>query len=233
MRPLAILFLLVLPAVVPAASEAHCNADLQPSTVLTRLNVKGTRLSALIRLGYEEHLCFGLQDPDPAILTETVHLTGSGLTVEDVLRRLLPNGHPYAFSQSNGVFLIRRTDSNPVTWLDNDLTFLMDRTTVQWASMSLFVALARTANPSIGGLVGSYDPGNVTDMVGPIHQPNRPVRDLLSLIVGGSRGGAWISRECAVVDESITREPCWTVLEYSLPLPSTLAQAEGFWKKAR
>jgi hypothetical protein len=220
-------------ALTPAglASGGHgCNADRKLSDVIGGVHIaRATRLRALVQLGYEKNICFGLEAPDPAMLSEVVQVNRSGLTVEAAIREILPNPNSYEFSEQHGVILIRADDFG--TWLDHSVpSFVLDRTTVQWASMSLFIAVARLADPSIGGFAGGFNPGNTSDRVGPFNEPNKRVRELLTLIVGSSRGGAWISGRCRVTDESIVREACWTVLEYSLPVKLTVAQAEGFLK---
>lgn len=215
-----------------ASGDHGCKADRKLSDVITGLHIaKATRLAALIRLGYEKNICFGLEAPDPTVLSETVRVNSSRITVEAAFQQLLGNQTTYEFSEQNGIILIRRTDFG--TWLDHNISFAVGRTTVQWASMSLYMEVARLADPSIGGFAGDYNPGNTNDFVGPVNEQEKSLRDLLTLIVRSSRGGAWISGRCAVTDESIAREPCWTILEYTLPLASTAAQAMGFLKKAR
>ena len=214
-----------------ASGDHGCNADRRLSEVITGVHIaKSTRLAALIRLGSEKNICFGLEAPDPKMLTETVHVNSSRITIEAAIRQLLPDPASYEFSEQNGVILIRRGDFG--TWLDHNVSFVVGRTTVQWASMSLFMEVARLADPSIGGFAGDYNPGNANDLVGPVNEQNKSLRELLTLIVSRSRGGAWISGRCAVTDESISHEPCWTILEYDLPRESTVAKAIAFLKKA-
>ena len=226
------LFLALAPAGL-AAGDHGCNADRKLSDVISEVRIaKATRLAALVQLGYKKNICFGLEAPDPTMLSDVVHLNSSRLTVEAAIRQILPNQPPYELSQRNGVIVIRKADFG--TWLDHTVpSFVVDRTTVQWASMSLFVTVARMADPSIGGFAGDYNPGNANDFIGPVNEQNKRLWDLLTLIVTSSRGGAWISGRCAVTDESITREPCWTVLEYTLPLDATVEQAVGFAKKSK
>ena len=225
---------LLLTLVSPAAAESPRQPDGQLSRETNVRLARATRLTALIRFGYENRLCLGIENPDPAMLTETVRLNGPRLTVEAALRQILPEKHVYELSEQDGLVLIRRADVNRATWLDHKLpSFVLNRTSVQWAGVSLFVALARLADPNVGDLAGGYDPGNSNNLVGPFNEQDKRLRDLLSLVVRRSYGGAWISTECAVVDESITHKPCWTILEYGAPLQSAVAQAAEFLKTAR
>jgi hypothetical protein len=234
MRSLLIgLFFALAPAGL-AKGDHGCNADRKLSDVITGVHIaRATRLAALIQLGYDKKICFGLEAPDPTMLTEIVHVNSSRITVEAAIRQVLPNQYSYELSEQSGVILIRGTGSNIGTWLDHKVSFVVDRTTVQWAGMNLFMTVARLADPSIGGFAGDYNPGNTNDMFGPVNEQNKSLRELLTLIVGSSRGGAWISGRCAVTDESIARQPCWTILQYTLPLESTVTQAIEFARKAR
>jgi len=230
MRPIFIgLFFALTPAGLPSGAHG-CNADRKLSDMISDVHIaRATRLAALVQLGYRKNICFGLEAPDPTMLTEFVHINSSRITVEAALRQILPNQPSYELSDRTGVIVIRRTDGG--TWLDHTVpSFVVDRTTVQWASMTLFVTVARMADPSIGGFAGDFNPGNVNDFVGPVNEQNKRLWELLTLIVGSSRGGAWISGRCAVTDESIAHEPCWTILEYSLPGESSVAQAMAFLK---
>ena len=232
MRPLFLgFFFLTMPAVL-ASADHGCNADRKLSDTISDVRIaKATRLAALVQLGYKKNICFGIEAPDPTMLSDVVRFNSPHLTVEAAIRQILPQGS-YELSEQHGVILIRRADFG--TWLDHAVpSFVVDRTTVQWASMNLFVTVARMADPSIGGFAGDYNPGNAYDFVGPVNEQNKRLWELLTLIVSSSRGGAWISGRCAVTDESITREPCWTILEYSLPLEATVEQAVGFAKKAK
>jgi hypothetical protein len=233
MRPLFIgLVFALAPAGLPSGAHG-CSADRKLSDVISEVHIaRATRLTALVQLGYRKNICFGLEAPDPTMLSEMVHINSSRITVEAALRQILPNQPSYELSNRTGVIVIRRTEGG--TWLDHTVpSFVVDRTTVQWASMSLFVTVARMADPSIGGFGGDYNPGNANDFVGPVNEQNKRLWELLTLIVSSSRGGAWISGRCAVADESIVREPCWTILEYGLPLEATVTQAVGFAKKAK
>lgn len=232
MRPFFFgLFVLTMPAGFASANRG-CNADRKLSDTISDVHIaKTTRLAALVQLGYKKNICFGIEAPDSSMLSDVVHFNSSHLTVEAAIRQILPQGS-YALSDQHGVVLIRRADFG--TWLDHTVpAFVVDRTTVQWASMNLFVTVARMADPSIPGFAGDYNPGNADDFVGPLNEQDKRLWELLTLIVSSSRGGAWISNRCAVTDESITREPCWTILEYSLPLETTVEQAVGFAKKAK
>jgi len=231
MRPLLAGLFFLIPAGL-AGPNHGCNADRKLSDTLSDVRItKATRLAALVQLGYKKNICFGIEAPDSSMLTDVVHFNSSHATVEATIRQILPQGS-YELTEQHGVILIRRDDFG--TWLDHSVpSFVVDRTTVQWASMNLFVTVARMADPSVGDFAGDYNPGNGNDFVGPLHEQDKRLWELLTLIVRSSRGGAWISGRCAVTDESITREPCWTILEYSLPLGATVEQAVGFSKKAK
>jgi len=232
MRPLlAGLFFLTMPAGL-ASADHGCNADRKLSDIIGEVHIaKSTRLAALVQLGYKKNICFGIEAPDTSMLSDVVHFNSSHATVEAAIRQVLPQGS-YELTEQHGIVLIRRADFG--TWLDHIVpSFVVDRTTVQWASMNLFVTVARMADPSVGDFAGDYNPGNGNDFVGPLNEQDKRLWELLTLIVRSSRGGAWISGRCAVTDESVTREPCWTILEYSLPLQATVEQAVGFSKKAK
>ena len=180
MRRLFIGLFLALPLAGLAAGDHGCNADRKLSDVISDVRIaRATRLAALVQLGYKKYICFGLEAPDPTMLTEMVHVNSSRLTVEAAIRQILPNQPPYELSQRNGVIVIRKADFG--TWLDHTVpSFVVDRTTVQWASMSLFVTVARMADPSIGGFAGDYNPGNVNDFIGPVNEQNKRLWELLT-----------------------------------------------------
>src|SRR5579864_104679 len=216
---------------LPCSSERKLTDTIDDVRIVQR-----TELAALVQVGYEKNICFGIEDPEPEMLTRQVQLDSGSSTIEALIRAILPPEHAYQLSVQDGLILIRRAEqARGGTWLDSPVpSFTTGRVTVQQASMNLFMTVALLVDPSIQGFAGSFNPGNVSHSIKPIDERGRSLRDLLTLIVSNSaRGGAWISDECAQNDPSLTREPCWTILEYDSSADSAVTQALTFVKKAQ
>lgn len=148
-------------------------------------------LGALLRLGREYHLCFGIEFPG-ADLVPRSRVKADRATAEEVMRRILGSTTEYNVSASDGVILIRKKGVKPPAWLDHRLPqFEIPRMSLMWAQTRLWMELERQLNPSDGGFAGNGPPGDPADLVGPFHEREKTVRQLLNEIVGESKGAMW------------------------------------------
>jgi hypothetical protein len=171
-------------------------------------------LEALLRFGLATGVCLGVETPDIAFLKRAVQLHASRPAVAYVIQSLLGTSR-FQVSEREGVILLKGIETTePDSQLDVALSeFQLQRVTVAWASLSLFAKLMLLANPSIHGFAGHLSDRVPDDQVGPFEEHGRTVRDLLTLIVGRSAGGAWVSGRCAGPAQS-ANGPCWTILQY-------------------
>ena len=208
------------------ANDSGCHALLHDT--LDEVSVhQESILVGLVQVGYQHHVCLGIENPDAEILTRRVSVDSRSLSVGELVQQMLPPGRRYTITEENGVVLIRGKE--PVvakSWLDEHVpSFEVPRASVQEVSNALYMTIAMLADPSIQGFAGTHRTGDPGDKVGPISEHGRTLRELLNVILIGSGGGTWISSTCSRADSEITQRPCWTTIQYTEPLSSVLQLA--------
>lgn len=169
-------------------------------------------LGALVRLGREYRLCFGIEFPG-ADLGPRARVKADRATAEEVMRRILGSTTEYNVSASDGVILIRKKGVKPLAWLNHRLPqFEIPRMSLMWAQTRLWMELERHLNPSDGGFAGDGPPGDPNDLVGPIHERGKTVRQLLNEIVSESKGAMLVRnnrRRSSIASDA--HQPFWDI----------------------
>ena len=215
-------------------ATAGCRADGLP-VVLPHYRVEAANVvEALMLLGRDTHICFGLRGLDRSAFLTQVRLDLTGASLSQVLSAVLGGADGYSFKQSpQGVVLINGPARTPGgSLLDRPISsYAIPRTSLKTASNVLKLQLIADLNPTIEGFAGSYAGGDAADLVGPIEVRGRPVAEILNIIVSASKGGIWVE---TVPDSEADRVPprgLWAVIEYTesrdtyLPLLGSIAQS--------
>jgi len=188
-----------------------CNSTL--STRVPDVNIQQpSALAALLQFGSENGICLAVEAPGLDLLKRPGRIQASRPAVAYVIQTLLDGG-AYQLSESNGVILIRNADAmGQMTQLDLVVPeYTITKLSVAWANLALHVRLERLADPSIQGIGVSLSDRHPEDQIGPMDERGRTARELLTLIVSESPGGAWVSGQClGPMSESV----CWTVIQY-------------------
>jgi hypothetical protein len=194
-----------------SAYGGGCNGTL--STRVADVNIEQpSALAALLQFGSENGICLAVEAPGLDLLKRPGRIQASRPAVAYVIQTLLDGG-AYQISESNGVILIRNADAmGQMTQLDLVVPeYKIPKLSVAWATLGLLVRLERLADPSIQGMAGSLSDRHPEDQIGPMDERGRTARELLTLIVSQSAGGAWVSGQCL---GPVAGRACWTVIQY-------------------
>jgi hypothetical protein len=173
-------------------------------------------LEALIELARSRHLCFAFENPGRDLLEPSVDLTLDNASPRSILDRFLQPARPYDITEDQGVISLRpKQKRHAPTLLDIVLpAFNAPPTeTLEEASAALNVMLILLRKPKMispGGGIGLW-PNDET--IGPIHEKNKTIRDILDLTVSRSNGASWMSGPCNGA-ELKTGKPCWVTAQY-------------------
>jgi hypothetical protein len=169
-------------------------------------------LAALLQFGSENGVCFALESPGLDLIEQPGRISASRPSVAYVVQTLL-GGARYQLSESHGVILIRNVEAmGRMTRLDVVVPeYKIPRMSVAWANLGLGTRLMRLADPSVQSIFGSLSNRLPNNQVGPMDEHGRTARELLTLIVSQSLGGAWVSGRCL---GPVSSRVCWTIVEY-------------------
>lgn len=175
---------------------------------------KTSTLNALIWLGRDEHICFGIEFYGG--LGNTVQIKMDDATVGEIVQKILGSSSDYQLSVSDGVILIRKIRVKPPDWLDHRLShFKVARGELMFVNNQLWGALETDLDPSKQGFGGDYPPTDPIDEVGPFDERGQTVRELLVRIVAASRGATWYPSQGAEGPAPASRNDFWTLVTYS------------------
>ena len=176
------------------------------------------RLTALVRLGRENGLCFGIETVTDNF-NEKITLSLTNSDAQNVISAILGSLQEYDVSILHNVILIRDKRVRPPEYLALRLPrFQIPRATLVWANLNLWMSVEMYLDPSRKGFAGHSPPGDATDQVGPFDINGQTVRGLLCRVVGDSKGATWIVSgpiEPAVAPASVNR--LWTLVLYQNP----------------
>ena len=171
------------------------------------------RLSALVRLGRENGLGFGIETWTDSF-NEKITLKLTDTDAQNTIRAVLGSSGDYDISVLHNVILIRDKRARPPGFLSARLPrFRISRSTLVWANLNLWMNVEMYLDPGRKGFAGDGPPGDATDRVGPFDISGEEVRSLLCRIVGNSKGAIWIANhpaDYAVAPASINR--LWTLV---------------------
>jgi hypothetical protein len=194
-----------------SAYAGGCNSIL--STHVADVNIQQpSALAALLQFGAENGICLAVEAPGLDLLKRPGRIQASRPAVAYVIQTLLDGG-AYQLSESNGVILIRNADAmGQMTQLDIVVPeYTITKLSVAWANFALLVRLMRLADPSMQSIAGTLSDRHPEDQIGPMDEHGRTARELLTLIVSQSAGGAWVSGQCL---GPVSGRACWTVIQY-------------------
>lgn len=173
------------------------------------------RLSALVRLGSENGLCFGIETVTGKF-NEKITLRLTDTDAQSAINAVLGSPQEYNISLLHNVILIRDRRVPPPEYLALRLPrFRIPRLPLVWANLNLGMSVEMFLDPSIKGFVGDSPPGDATDQVGPFDITRQTVRGLLCQVVENSKGATWIVRspiEPTLAPASINK--LWTLVLY-------------------
>ena len=212
----------MLATLVLAAVEGLCaeRNEVSPlSRQVTRFSIGYTSvLDALLWLGQDERLCFGIEFSGPE-LTRGIQFTAEETTVGEAVMKILGSHDAYQLSVSEGVVLIRKKGVRPPSWLGHRLPeFDLPRMELMTADSGLWMRVEMHLSPSIKGFAGDAPVTDPVDEVGPFHGREQTVRRLLCKLAASSRGASWFPTTEGVrfsFPASINR--LWTFVAYSAP----------------
>ena len=170
-------------------------------------------LAALLEFGSENGICLAVEAPGLDLLNRPARIHASQPAIAYVIQTLL-NGTQYQLSESNGVILIRSAEMPAQATTQLDLVvpeYTTTKLSVAWANFALLVRLMRLADPSMQSVAGTLSDRHPEDEIGPMDEHGRTARELLTLIVSQSPGGAWVSGQCL---GPLSGRACWTVIQY-------------------
>ena len=200
---------------LPACLPGTCR-PVQLADVVEGIHIKaGSALSALVQLGKEKGICFGIETTDTDMLNSPVSLEAENDTLGWVIHKVLPQQRQYDVSVSDAVVLVRGIGSRVVRpQLDMILPeFTIGPVTVRHASFVLHFFLVGIADPALQGFAGDFSDRFPDDKV-LLDEHGRSVREILTKIVSRSRSGAWIAGPCPMAELGNSGLGCWEVLDY-------------------
>jgi hypothetical protein len=174
-------------------------------------------IDALLRLGQEQQVPFGIEYIDAAAFRSRINLHAQNCTVGGLLDTIT-HGQGYHWFIQDGVVMV--THEGEPQGRKNLLNtripeFAIDKEiTLQAASLKLLGALYWALNPQSTGIVGDYPGGNPQSRVGPLRMKNARVRQILNRIVSQRRNGAWVVQQAPW---NMDKEPSyglWRVFDY-------------------
>jgi hypothetical protein len=214
MRTSTIAALSLLAAFSYPTCAAECKKGLSDQVEDVHLT-EASSLTALLRFAFDNGLCIGVENPGVDLLNHPVRFEAARPVVLSALQSLLGGGR-YQISEQRGVILIRNMEAmGHDTELDVIIPeFKTDRISVPWANMALLVRVVMLADPSLQGFAGNVSDRIPEDKVGPFDEKGRTVREILTLIVGQSGGGAWVSGRCPTSRRGDEARACWDILQF-------------------
>jgi len=176
---------------------------------------KEQRLSALVRLGRETGLCFGIETLTDNF-NEKITLRLVDTDAHSTISAVLGSSREYEISVLHNVILIcDKRVRQPKDLAVRLPHFQIPRATLLWANLNLWMSVEIDFDPSRKGFAGDSPPGDSTDHVGPFDIAGQQVRDLLCLIVGDSKGAAWmISNPIVSGVAPASKNSLWTLVLY-------------------
>jgi len=164
---------------------------------ITGFNSEGMGLTAtVLRFCAQEKLPVAITYIDAQSLREPLTISLGRMSVAQALDSILKQHSTYRWIWRGGMVEItnEHSPSGPRNVLDTVIPVyeLRGKTTVQSASVLLWMSLELVLNPGPRGFAGGYDPGDVSQAIGSVRLVNRSVGEILSYIVVTSGADAWL-----------------------------------------
>ena len=203
------------------------NSDFVLSRRVSHFGIEKTStLNALIWLGRDEHICFGIEFYGG--LRNAVQIQMDDATVGEIVQKILGSSGDYQLSVSDGVILIRKRGVKSADWLNHRLPhFKVPKGELMFVNSQLWMALETDLDPSKQGFGGDYPPTDPIDVVGPFDERGQTVRQLLVRIAAASRGATWYPTQGTEVPAPGSINSFWTLVTYGGNPGTTLDDATG------
>lgn len=175
-----------------------------------------TVLDALLWLGRDEHISFGIEFYGSDDLRKIVEVRVHDATVGEIVQKILGSTNSYQLSVSGAVILIRRKGERPPNWLNHRIRrFVVPRGELMFVNSELYAALDGDLDSKVHGFGGDYPGTNPIEKVGPFDERGQTVRQLLVKLVSASHGAAWYPTQDVQSPGPATINGFWTLVTYS------------------
>jgi hypothetical protein len=209
MLRLIFVFLAFVP-VVSASCQPNVNATVKIFTFSG-----GSRVDAVLELGKQTNVCFGLRNLPRSVFVEPVSFRFENQTTKLMIDKIFDGERVDIKQMPDGLVYISRP-SKVSSLFDYAMPeFSIERATLQTVSLGLKNRLVLQLVPNTRGIAGNYYSGDQADLVGPFQEYQKTITELLNLIVSASKGATWIATfpdSAAVLPRT---ENLWTVIEYN------------------
>jgi len=190
----------------------------------------GSRIDALLALGKQANVCFGLRNLPQMAFLEPASFHFQKESPQHIAPAIFQNEESVQVSVAADGLIMISQPSRARSLFDHTIaSFDVGRVTLQTMSVAIENKLKLELDPEIQGFAGSFPTGDRDDLVGPFHEAGRTVTELLNLVVSSSRGASWI----ALVPDNTVGETIpdnmWVVVQYNRPMSDykTLLEAAG------
>lgn len=176
-----------------------------------------SRIAAVLKLGEQEHICFGIEYADARSLLDPISISSSNTDVQQILHKIFAGEAGYEFTEEDKSVLIARSLPSEVPNFFTRLVsrFVVPRATVQEISNALWMHVQVEANPEIRGFAGHFPTGDLRDVIEGFDEQNVSLRQLLFSIIVRSRGASWIATINPTHVKKLPTGCPWRILEYS------------------
>jgi hypothetical protein len=184
----------------------------------TAQNISG--LTALLKLGCEQHLPMGIRYVDLQLAQKPINITLRRPRMQEVIEAIMSHEKYCAWKLAHGFLSVTRAGASVggqnllATRLPD---FSSPRVSLQQASQLLYMSLSLRLHPDIRGFAGNYYPGLTQNMVGPLHLQGYTVSQILDRIVQEYGDAAWVVTVPAQQLDTLTPAGLWMIIDYKDP----------------
>jgi hypothetical protein len=147
-------------------------------------------------------------------------LTLRAVKVADVLDAIMAPNKRYTWAYQDGLVMVRRLDTPPgVKNLLKEVLpeFSIQRSTLQEASLLLYMSLSHRLHPGPWGILGDYNPGLTNNLVGPLTMRDATVKQVLNRLVSEKKSAAWLVQVPPQFMDQLPSSGLWSIVEYDDP----------------
>ena len=175
-----------------------------------------SRVAAVLKLGEQERVCFGIAYTDTQSLLEPISVSLSNTSIQQILRKIFAGETGYEFVEEDTAVLIARTlpPGQPNFFARSISRFVVPRATVQQISNALWMQVQVEVNPEIRGFAGHFPTGDLKDVIDGFDEQNVSLLQVLLSIIERSKGALWITTMNPTHVEKLPTECPWRILEY-------------------
>lgn len=189
----------------------------------------GNRVDAILALGKQAKVCFGLRNLPRVAFLEQVAFHFRDESPLAITQQIFRDQPVTVLDTRFGLIDVSRPPKEASLFDQPIPVFDVGRTTLQVLSQGIKNRLKLELNPAVQGLVGSFYSGDQTDLIGPFAEHGKTVAQLLDLIVSASNGSTWLALVPDFAAKRGDTDNLWVVIEYSRPMSDykSLIQSTG------